>query len=268
MGWNDLIHWSPTREYHHDIYPSIDPTRPALSAKGKVIVINGGTRGIGLAIAKAFVQAGAKDVVITGRKQSTLDAAKTQMEQQVVDGIQKTRIHTFVEDVTDTKAVEKTYTTVGSTIGPVDVAVSNAGQTHRIPVSDLDPDEFWNILAVNTKGPLNVIKGFMKVAVKDAVLVNVNSGVAHQPPLWGPFASYAASKAATFKVHEYLQHENPELRVFTLQPGVIPTDMTASVGAGKEETSDGKCVSLSPFSRSRRLFVQMQSNCPAGFASG
>lgn len=262
----ELVGWSFTNEYHHDVYPDIDPKRPELSAKGKVVVINGGTRGIGLAIAQAFARAGAKDVVITGRKQETLDAAKSQIEK--LDGVQS-RVHTFVEDVVDTKAVERTYTTVGEKLGPVDVAVSNAGVTNNILIKDLDPEEFWRVVSVNTKGPFNIIMAFMKVAAKNAVLISINSGIGHMLPIWGPWASYAASKAASARVHEFLQYENPELRVFNLQPGIIHTEMAKDAGTIDGDFPDSKWFSFlpAPFVI-LLLFVQMQSNCPRDFVFG
>ncbi|KAI9788355.1 MAG: hypothetical protein M1816_006958 [Peltula sp. TS41687] len=217
--------FSFTKTYHTEPYPAIDPSRPELSAKGKVVFITGGSRGIGYAIAEAFAQAGAADVVITGRTQETLDAA----QRQIVEKWKETRIHTFVADAVDKDATLEVFSHVGKNIGLVDVLVANAGAFIIAPVKDADPDEYWKVIETNTKGVFLAIHAFLKVAAQKAVVINVTSLLGHIYAnfTFGHGSAYCASKAATAKLCEYVQLENPDLSVFNLQPGVIRTDLTA-----------------------------------------
>lgn len=226
------VDWSFTQTYHHKPYEAISPTRPELSAKGKVVVVTGGSRGIGLAIAASFAKAGAAHVVIIGRSQHTLQNASKDVEQAG-----SSKVHTFVADIADHDAIDKVFSDIAKNIGSIDVAVSNAGVTKAIPIKDIDVADFWATFETNTKGPFNVAKAFLKTAAKNGVLIGITSGVAHWlPSQWGPVASYAGSKAAFSKVYEYLQAENPEFRIFTLQPGVIATELAHD--AGKMDEAD------------------------------
>ncbi len=63
----------PTSRYNHEPTPATDPKRPELSVAGKVVLITGGGTGIGVAMVKAFATAGAKAIVISGRRQNLLE---------------------------------------------------------------------------------------------------------------------------------------------------------------------------------------------------
>jgi short-subunit dehydrogenase involved in D-alanine esterification of teichoic acids len=63
-------------KWHSTSYPAIDPSRPELNAKGKVVVVFGGGSGIGAAIVKAFAAAGASNIAIFGCRQNVLETSK------------------------------------------------------------------------------------------------------------------------------------------------------------------------------------------------
>ena len=71
-----------TDTYHHEQYPAIDPTQKELDCSEKVVVITGGGRGIGKAIAVAFAKAHAKGIVLMGRTRSTLETAAAEVHQR------------------------------------------------------------------------------------------------------------------------------------------------------------------------------------------
>ncbi len=230
------VDWSFTKIYHHEPTAPIDPSRPELSAKGKIVVVVGASRGIGLAVAESFAVADAADIVITGRSQQTLDKAREKIEKAG-----KSRVHTYVADIADNSSVDAVFQSVAKDIGPVDIVVSNAGIAAGSPVTDSKLEDFWKVFETNTKGNFNVMQAFSKVATKDAVLIGMNSGVAHyQAGYWGPASAYASSKAAMAKLYEYFQAENPNIRVFSLSPGVIATDMSSAMGVPAEDFPDGK----------------------------
>ncbi|KAI9874074.1 MAG: hypothetical protein M1830_010220 [Pleopsidium flavum] len=210
-----------TSIYHHKSYPAIDPTRPELSAQGRVVLISGGSRGIGAAIASAYARAGAKDIIITGRNKAGLEASKAQAE-----SLSKSRVHIFVADVLDQKATDEMFASIKKDIGMIDVLVSNAAYLANLStVKDASIDDFWTGFEVNVKGTTILTQAFLKSASEDAVLIDINAGMAHTSH-GGPFASYAASKIAVTRVLDFVRMENPKLRVYSIHPGVIKTDMT------------------------------------------
>jgi NAD(P)-dependent dehydrogenase (short-subunit alcohol dehydrogenase family) len=173
-----------TPTYHHHSYPAIDPSRPELSAKGKVVVITGGGQGIGRATALAFAQADAYAIIITGRTQKTLLETKAELEQ--INPV--TKVRTFVGNVTDADAIRTIFESIKQEFGHVDVLVSNAGYLpNRAPISKQDPDDFWKAFEINTKGAFIVVREFLGIASPNATLINVSTrgcimGRRHQHP--------------------------------------------------------------------------------------
>ena len=235
-----------TPTYHHRSYPAIDPSRPELSAKGKVVVITGGGQGIGKATARAFTQANASAIIITGRTQQTLLETKMELE-KLNPG---TKVCTFVGDVTDEAAVRTIFDSIKQDFGHVDVFVSNAGYLPEpTPISKQDSDDFWKAFEINTKGAFNVVRAFLSVASPHATLINVSTAAAHMafPGQQG----YSSSKAAALSLFEYVQNENDALRVVSVHPGVILTAM--SVKSGYPPQDDGESLTLLSSTRSLNL---------------
>lgn len=215
-----------TSTYHRESYPAIDPTRPELSAAGKVILISGGGKGIGGYITSSFARAGAKDIIITGRDRDALEACKAK-----VAASSKSRVHFFVGDVRDEKNTKEMFATIKKEIGLIDVLVSNAGYLPKTgPVKDTPIDDFWRAFEINVKGATTLVQGFLGAAAEDAVLVDVNAGLAHITNPRYPVAPYSASKAAFARVLDYVRQENPRLRVYSVHPGVLKTGMTTGEG--------------------------------------
>ena len=130
-------------DWHNDTYPSIDPSNPALSAKGKTVIVTGGGRGIGPEFARAFAQAGAAHVALLGRTQGTLTKAKD----DIGADFPSTKVTTHAADVADEVAVKK----AAEEVGPWDVLILNAGLASRLaPIADIGLDEWWKVFEVCT----------------------------------------------------------------------------------------------------------------------
>ena len=215
-----------TPTFHKGPYPAIDPRRPELSAAGKIILITGGSKGIGAAIAKSFALAGASDVVILGRTKASLDATKAEVEKLPSD----TRVHAFVADVVDAKAIDHVFSTVAQEIGPIDIYVNNAGRAANfVPVRDVPIDDFWKDFETNVKGSLIATQAFLRNCAKEgAILLNISAGAGHVKyfPNW---ASYCASKIAFVRVLDHVEVENPWLRVHNIHPGIFKTDLVLDI---------------------------------------
>lgn len=215
--------------WHHTSYPAISENNPALSAKGKIVLITGGGRGIGRAIATSFAIAKAEAIFLIGRNENDLSQTAGIVAQLASSSSTKTEF--AVADITDLRAVSSAIQKAKLTYGRIDILVQNAGylDAHR-PVADSDLDDYWRTFEVNVKGGLTVIQEFLKTRPNPgATLINISSGAGHLPYIPG-FSAYAASKLSLAKIVEYIQHENPDLRVFNINPGAIATDMQAKAG--------------------------------------
>ena len=224
-----------TKTFHHSSYPAIAPSNPSLSAAGKVVFITGGGKGIGKEIATAFVEAGAKAVVITGRTEVSLKETKTELSRTG-----KGAVDYFTADTTDVSAVEAAFSATARIHGKVDILINNAGYLDaHVSIAESSMEDYWHGFEVNVKGPIVTTQAFLKVAVPNATVINVISGAAHVPYIPG-YSGYSTAKMASARFMEYLQHEESGLRVFNLQPGTIQTDMSRKAGNVQTEDKIGK----------------------------
>ena len=216
-----------TKKWHNNTYASIDPSKAALSAARKAVVVTGGGAGVGRSITQAFAVAGAATILITGRTEKTLLDAKKEIEA----AFPQTKVQTFAADITNEQAVNDAF---GSLNTKIDVLVHNAGYLPDVePVSTTPVTEWWRGFEINVKGSFIVTQAFLKHAAKDAVLVNMTTGVAHLPT-FPHYSSYAASKLAAVKFFNGVQAENPDVRVVNVHPGVIKSDMSDKSAAHGE----------------------------------
>lgn len=109
---------------------------------GKVAVVTGSSRGIGFAIAEALADAGAR-VVINSRKAESLDVAKAALAEKGFT------VHAAPFDVTDSKAVAEGIDWIEREVGPIDIAVNNAGIQRRAPFTEITDDLWRDVLETN-----------------------------------------------------------------------------------------------------------------------
>jgi len=214
-----------TKEWHNASYAAINPTNPALSVAGKNVVVTGGGYGIGAATAKAFAQAGADHIVITGRKSGPLVDTKADIEKST-----NAKVTVFVADVTDVAAINKAFETIHSSIGKIDILISNAGYLSKpTAFKDANVDDWWAGFEINVKGTLIVAQAFLKYCSDNATFIGLNTSLAHIGVYPG-FSGYSASKTAAARTLDFMQGENPNVRVISVQPGVVATDMNKKSG--------------------------------------
>ena len=226
-----------TKTWHSKPYPQISPTRPELGAAGKVVFITGGGTGIGKATAIAFAQAGAKAVAIFGRRVDRLKSAAEDIRNASPEG---TTIVVFESvDLSQRAAVDAAFASAVNQVGgaKIDVFISNAGILPPPgPVAGYDEKDFYKGLELNMGSAFNAIGAMLPLLAPKATVLNITSGIAHidvVPDVW----VYAATKAANTKMFDYLQAENPDLRVINVQPGVVTTELNSGAGiAGQDES--------------------------------
>lgn len=194
--------------------------------KNKVAVVTGGTRGIGLAIVKAFLDEGAS-VALFGSKPETvnkaLDEIKAEKPSASVIGLSP--------DLSDYASVEEAMKEVQKHYGKIDILANNAGLSARESIYDYDPVAFQKVIDLNVNAVFYCVKAvapFMKEQGAGSI-INTSSMVS----LYGQPSgcSYPASKYAVNGLTKSLARElgKDNIRVNAVLPGVTRTDMVAAL---------------------------------------
>ena len=180
---------------------------------GKLALITGGSSGIGLATAKAFVAEGAR-VAITGRDAKSLQAAQREIGN---DGL------ALQSDAGDLKAIDTLFEAIKEKFGALDILFANAGIGSGGPVESVTEEDFDRIFAVNVKGVFFTVQKALPLLRKGASIV-LNSSIAQHTGRPG-LSLYAASKAAVRTLARNLSAElaSRGIRVNVVSPGPIDT---------------------------------------------
>jgi NAD(P)-dependent dehydrogenase (short-subunit alcohol dehydrogenase family) len=181
--------------------------------ENKVVVVTGGTSGIGLASAKAFASEGAS-VFITGRRQQALDAAVKAIGGKVT-GVRA--------DMADLADIDKLYDAVQQQHAQIDVIFANAGGGSFAPLGAIDEAHFDRTFATNVKGVLFTVQKALPLLRDGAsvILTSSTTSVSGTPA----FSVYSASKAAVrnFARNWILDLRDRRIRVNAISPGVTET---------------------------------------------
>lgn len=181
--------------------------------QNKVVVVTGGTSGIGLATAKAFAEEGAS-VFITGRRQEAIDAAVKQIGGRVA-GVRG--------DMARLADIDRLYDAVQQKHAQVDVVVANAGGGEFALLGAITEEHFDRTFDTNVKGVLFTVQKALPL-LKDGgavVLTASTTSVSGTPAL----SVYSATKAAVrnFARNWILDLKDRRIRVNAISPGVTET---------------------------------------------
>ncbi|KAF2759900.1 NAD(P)-binding protein [Pseudovirgaria hyperparasitica] len=216
---------SPTAKFHSTTYPTLNPERPELSAKGKSVLITGGGTGIGAETAKYFAAAGAPRIALLGRREQPLLETKAALEQKH-PGLE---VFVAATDVTKKDQVDEAFLKFAGKSG-LDVVVSGAAIIGpQDPVAKADSEKFLYTVQQNMAGAIHTAQAFIRHASKGAVAIDINSSAAHHN-FGDGFSCYNVAKLAVFRLWDSLAVGNPEISVFHIQPGVVNTDMNKEAG--------------------------------------
>jgi 3-oxoacyl-[acyl-carrier protein] reductase len=179
----------------------------------RVVLVTGGNRGIGRAIAERFVSEGYK-VAVTARSGEGPEGTLT-----------------VRADVTDAAALDAAFTEVEATLGPVEIVVANAGITKDTLLLRMTEDDFDSVIATNLGGTFRVVKraskGMLRARWGRVILISSVVG------LYGSAGqiNYAASKSALVGFARSLTRELGArgITANVIAPGFIETDMTSSL---------------------------------------
>jgi NAD(P)-dependent dehydrogenase (short-subunit alcohol dehydrogenase family) len=183
-----------------------------------VVVITGGSRGIGLATAKAFAARG-DQVVTTGRDAARLDSAAGEIQS-------RHRVDCIVCDVREPRFIEQAFRQIGSRYGKIDILFNNAGVAHALaPVETLAPEVWREVLETNLTGTYLVTRAALPLMGAGSSIVNNLSIAAVQP--FSGMSAYNAAKFGALGFTKALREELREkgIRVIALLPGATSTEI-------------------------------------------
>ncbi|MEL4320371.1 SDR family oxidoreductase [Leifsonia sp. YIM 134122] len=198
---------------------------------GRVALITGGSRGIGLAIAKRLVGEGAQ-VVITGRKQESLDAALAELD--AIDGAAAEAATAVAGKADDPEHRAAVFAHIAEHHGRLDHLVNNAGINPAYgPALEIEASIVRKILEVNVVAALEWTRDAVGAGLTTSI-VNLSSisALSAAPGI----AFYGVSKAALVNLTLQLAHElAPGIRVNAVAPAVIKTAFARALYEGREE---------------------------------
>lgn len=194
--------------------------------KGKVAVVTGGTRGIGYAIVKKFLENGAS-VVLWGSRQETVDRALERLRQDNPDW----QVTGMAPDLESYEEVARALDSVKKKYGKIDIMVNNAGISARDSLYDYNPEDFDRIMDLNVNSVFRCSKAAAAIMREHGggVILNTSSMVSFYGQPAG--SGYPASKFALNGLTKSLARElgRDHIRVNAVAPGVTRTDMMEAV---------------------------------------
>jgi gluconate 5-dehydrogenase len=192
------------------------------SLKGKVAFITGASYGIGFAIAKAYVAAGAK-IVFNDIKQDLVDKGLAAYEEAGI------KTHGYVCDVTDENAVNETVRKIEKEVGVIDILVNNAGIIKRIPMCEMTAAEFRQVIDVDLNAPFIVSKAVIPSMIKKGhgKIINICSMMSELGR--ETVSAYAAAKGGLKMLTRNIcsEYGGQNIQCNGIGPGYIETPQTA-----------------------------------------
>ncbi|KAI4221435.1 MAG: hypothetical protein LQ349_007610 [Xanthoria aureola] len=236
MSQADLFH-PFTKTVHKKSYPAISPDNDALSAKGKTVLVTGGSQGIGLAISTAFAEAGASNLIIVSRRATPFDEAMVVLEKRYP----ATTISVLKASITDPKATGEIFNTIRTSMNlePDILVLCAASKCTQGPILTIPEEEIQQDFDTNVTANLNWVRHFLlpdsaRQIPDNKKIINVSSCSAHMTlPGRG---SYGASKEAFVHLLAHVQrdHADTGVKIFNFHPGGILTNMTRAMGMNED----------------------------------
>ncbi len=192
--------------------------------KGKVAIVTGGTRGIGLEIVRLFKENGA-EVVLLGSKLETVEKAINTLDSEGI------KVIGYYPNLSNYDEIKKVIDAVIAKYGKIDILVNNAGISASKSIDDTSSEDFSKIIDLNLNAVFNMTKAVVPYMKEkgEGVILNTSSMVSiyGQPSGVG----YPASKFAVNGFTKSLARELApfKIRVNAVAPGITNTDMVANL---------------------------------------
>ncbi len=203
----------------------------SFSLEGKTALVTGAAYGIGLAIARAFAEAGAR-IAFNCSRPETMERAQQAYRELGIDA------KGYLCDVTDENAVKAMVADIEATLGGVDILVNNAGIIKRIPMHEMAAEEFRKVVDVDLVAPFICAKAVIPGMIKKGhgKIINICSMMSEVGR--ETVSAYAAAKGGLKMLtrnicSEYGEHN---IQCNGIGPGYIATEQTAPL---RERQADG-----------------------------
>ena len=194
--------------------------------KGKVAIITGGTRGIGFATVKKFLENGAK-VILFGSREETVNKALASLKEENPAW----EVSGAWPKLSDSEAVAQEIERIREKFGRIDILVNNAGMSDSTPIDHYTAEHFEKIMGLNVSAAMNCIMPTVRIMKEQGggCILNTSSmvSICGQPS----GVAYPVSKSAVNGLTWSLARElgPSHIRVNAVAPGITNTDMVASL---------------------------------------
>lgn len=199
--------------------------------EGKVVLITGGSTGIGAEVARLLAARGAK-VAVAARRKEKLDEVVTQIASEGGNA------RSYALDVTDKKQVEAVVAGVVADFGRLDVIINNAGLMPIRPMAEVNTDEWDAMIDVNLKGTLYGIAAALPrfIAQGSGHIINLSSVAGLK--VFAPGGTvYSGTKFAVRAISDGLRQEvGDKIRVTSIEPGAVQSDLKYSTSGTAKDT--------------------------------
>jgi len=219
---------------------------------GRKAVVSGATKGIGKAIAKALLEAGATVIGVYGSDRDAADAFLQEWKGHTSH--QADRLLLYPCDVSDTAAVVQFFAEVEKKFDTIDILVNNAGIRRDAVLAMMPADDWQRVIDVNLTGTFNMSKQAVLLMMKQKYgrIIHITSPMAHMG--FAGQANYAASKAGQIGMMRSLCKETAKRRITVncISPGFIDTELLEGLTPEQMDTYK-KMVPMKRFGRTEEV---------------
>ena len=205
---------------------------------GKITVVTGGTRGIGYATVKTFLDNGAT-VVLFGSRQETVDKALSRLKECNPDY----PVEGMAPNLQNAEEIADAIQSIHTKYGRIDILINNAGISQSAPILDYQPGDFEMAMSINVTALFHTIQPVVSIMKKQGggVIINTSSmvSISGQPAGVGYPTSKFAVNGMTLSLARELGKYN--IRVNAVAPGITRTDMVAAL---PKETIDAMAAKI------------------------
>lgn len=191
---------------------------------GKNALLTGATHGLGMAMAKGLGDAGA-NLIINGHSPERMKKAVKEYKDYGLD------VHSYLFDVTQEKEVIEKVSRIEKEAGPIDILVNNAGIIKRIPLAEMDVEDYKEVVDVDLVGPFIVAKHVVKGMIKrqKGKIINICSMMSEMGR--DMVGAYAAAKGGLKMLTRNMATEwaRYNIQVNAIGPGYFATEQTAPI---------------------------------------
>lgn len=189
-----------------------------MDLKNSIILITGGSSGIGLEMVKQLSQQGAT-IIITGRNPDALNKTKLQFP----------NVHTFQSDVSEPEDIRQLFKDVTQRFPKLNIIINNAGAMRLIDLQNhsMDLENMTQEIDINLTGTIQMIHQFLPHLLQQptAAIVNVSSGIAFMPYSVAPVYSATKAGVRAYTQALRLQLEDTNVKVFEMIPPGVNTNL-------------------------------------------